>query len=87
MSHAHRARSGLFWSAVDRIFTQGLTFGIGLLLARMIAPAEYGLVAMVMVFVAISEVLVRAGLSDALIQKKELGPSDCESAFYCNLLF
>ena len=87
MSHAHRARSGLFWSAVDRIFTQGLTFGIGLLLARMIAPAEYGLVAMVMVFVAISEVLVRAGLSDALIQKKELEPSDCESVLYCNLFF
>ena len=87
MSHINGARSGLFWSTVDRIFTQGLTFGMGLLLARMIAPAEYGLVAMVMVFVAISEVLVRAGLSDALIQKKELGPSDCESVLCCNLFF
>ena len=87
MTIAHSARSGLFWSTVDRIFTQGLTFGMGLLLARMIAPSEYGLVAMVMVFVAISEVLVRAGLSDALVQKKELEPSDCESVLYCNLFF
>ncbi len=86
MSLTHSARSGLLWSAVDRFLQQGLTFAITILLARIIAPAEYGLIAVVAVFLAISEAIVSAGLSEALIQKKNLDKSDSESVFYFNLV-
>jgi teichuronic acid exporter len=80
-----KATSGVFWSAVERFGQQAVAFIIQLILARLLAPEEFGLIAMVAVFIAISGVLIDAGFSRALIQRKEVTDSDLSTVFYFNL--
>lgn len=82
----HRATSGLLWSALERFGQQGIAFLIQLLLARILVPEEFGLIAMVVVFVSISKVLVVGGFARAIIQKKELTDADLSTVFYFNLV-
>lgn len=80
------ARSALFWSAVDRFFQQGVQFVLSVVLARLIAPEEFGLIAMVVVFIAIGKQVMDGGMRSAIIQRKDLKPSDCTTALMLNLL-
>jgi teichuronic acid exporter len=81
-----KARSGVAWSALERFGQQGCAFAVQIVLARLLAPEQFGLIAMVAVFIAISNVLIDAGFSRALIQRKELTDLDVTSVFYFNLL-
>lgn len=65
-----RTISGLIWNAIERFMVQGGQFVIRIMIARMITPAEYGLVGMVAVFLVLSDVIINGGFSQALIQKK-----------------
>jgi len=56
------------------------------LLARMIMPQQYGLVAMITVFISISEVFIDAGFSTALIRDNDRTPADCSTVFYFNMV-
>lgn len=59
----------LFWKFLERIGTQGVQFILQLFLARLLTPRDYGTVALIMVFIAISTVFVQSGFNTALIQK------------------
>jgi len=61
---------GFFWSAIERFSVQGLQFLMGLVLARLLLPSDYGLVGMLTIFLAISQPFIDSGFSSALIQKK-----------------
>ena len=63
---------GTFWSAVDSVFSQGVTFLVGLVLARLLTPHEYGLI-YIMILVAVFNSIVDSGFSNALIRKKDAG--------------
>lgn len=80
-----KATSGIVWSAFERFGQQGCAFVVQLVLARLLAPAEFGLIAMVSVFMAISMAIVDCGFGRALIQKEELSESDTSTIFYFNL--
>jgi len=80
-----KAISGVLWSAIERFSQQAVSFIIQLILARLLAPEEFGLIAMVAVFIAISGVLIDAGFSRALIQRKQVSDSDLSTVFYFNL--
>jgi O-antigen/teichoic acid export membrane protein len=80
-----KATSGLTWSAFERFGQQGCAFFVQLVLARLLAPEQFGLIAMVVVFISISSVLIDAGFSRALIQRKEVSDSDLSTVFYFNL--
>lgn len=80
------AVSGLKWSAIERFSQQGCRFFISLLLARILLPEQFGLLAMVTVFVTIAMAITDAGFSQAIIQKKELIDIDLCTAFYLNLV-
>ena len=77
--------NALKWSAVDRFGQQVVQFFIGILLARLLTPDDYGLIGMIMIFAALSFVLVESGFGQALIRKQNATELDYSSVFYFNI--
>ena len=67
---------GTIWSAIERFSTQGVQFILSIIIARLVSPSEYGLIAMLTVFISVAQVFVDSGLSSALIQKKDRNDID-----------
>ena len=82
----NKAINGLLWSFTESFSNQGILFIIGIILARLLEPFEFGLIAMIMVFIAISESFINSGFSQALIRKKECDNIDFSTIFYFNIL-
>jgi len=78
--------SGLGWSFADNILSTGITFIVGLVLARILSPAEFGILGMIAVFIAISNSIIDSGFSTALIRKNDATNTDYNTVFYFNLL-
>ena len=76
--------SGVKWSAIGRFSTQGISFIIGLILARLLSPADYGVVGMVGIFFAIAQTFIDSGFGSALIRKTDCSDADYSTAFYFN---
>lgn len=74
--------SGLFWSLMQQLGTQGIQFIVQIILARLLLPKEYGIIALITIFIAISNVFVQSGFSTALIQKKYVDEQDLSSVFF-----
>ena len=70
MTLKQKTVSGLLWSSIDTLAGQGLTFVVGIILARILSPREFGLIGMITVFIALSESFINSGFSSALIRKK-----------------
>jgi len=77
--------NGLFWSFIDNISSHGITFIIGLILARLLEPSEFGLIGLITVFIAISSTFINSGFSAALIRKTDCTDKDYSTVFYFNL--
>lgn len=77
--------SGLFWKFMERGGTQGIQFVVQLILARILVPEDYGVVALITIFIAVANVFVQNGFSQSLIQKKYINEIDYSSVFYLNL--
>ena len=76
----------LKWSTIDRFGQQGVQFFIGMLLARLLSADDYGLIGMIMIFVALSYVLVDSGFAQALVRKTDATNLHYDSVFYFNLI-
>ena len=85
MSLKQKTVSGLLWSFVDTMAGQGITFVVGIILARMLSPREFGLIGMLTVFIAVSQSFIDSGFSNALIRKKDCSSTDYSTVFYFNL--
>lgn len=81
-----KTRKGLLWSAFDSLGSQGIQFVFSIILARILAPEDYGLVAMPLIFLAIAQVFVDSGFSNALVRKPKLSDADLSTAFYFNII-
>ena len=66
----------IVWAAVDRFGIVVLQFVINLVLARMLTPDDFGCIGMILIFVAVSQVLIDGGFGSALIQKREPTETD-----------
>ncbi|WP_346856188.1 lipopolysaccharide biosynthesis protein [uncultured Draconibacterium sp.] len=77
---------GLFWSFIDNFAKLGIQFIVGIILARILSPREFGLIGMLTIFIAISQTIVESGFSTALIRKRECSLADYSTVFYFNLL-
>lgn len=75
----------LFWKLMERGGTQGIQFIVQIVLARLLSPEEYGIIAIVMVFILLANVFVQSGFSTALIQKKDADEVDFSSVLYLSL--
>jgi len=76
---------GLFWKLMERGGTQGIQFIVQIFLARLLLPEDYGVIALITIFIAIANVFVQSGFSTALIQKKDVDELDFSSVFYLSL--
>lgn len=77
--------SSLIWKFLERGGTQGIQFILQMVLARLLTPKDYGTVALITIFIAISTVFVQSGFNTALIQKKDIDEEDISSVFYVSL--
>lgn len=77
--------SAIFWSAVDIILRQGLQFCITIILARILSPKEFGIIALLYLFTGIASALVDSGFSAALIQRQDITHTDESTVFWFNL--
>lgn len=82
-----KAIGGFFWTLAEKFLAQFVSFVVSLILARLLMPEDYGIVAIVSVFTSILGVLVKSGLGAALIQKKDSDSVDFSTVFYFNLFF
>lgn len=85
MSLKQKTVNGLFWSFIDNFSNLGMQFLIGIILARILSPREFGLIGMLTVFIAISQTFIDSGFSSALIRKKECTSNDYSTVFFFNL--
>lgn len=81
-----KTKYGLFWSALERFGTQGIQFLFSIILARILSPTEYGIIAMPMVFLAIAQCFIDSGFSSALIRKQDLKDEDYSTTFIFSVL-
>lgn len=81
-----QAVKGVIWSAIERFSVQGIQFILSILIARFVLPSEYGLIAMLSIFLAIAQTFVDSGFSNALIQKKDRTEEDFSTVFYFNIV-
>lgn len=80
------AKKSVFWSGVQNIANQGIHFIITIIIARILTPEDYGLVAMLTIFFALAQAFIDSGLSGALIQKKECSDKDYNSVFVFSIV-
>lgn len=76
---------GMFWKFAERLLTQGVSFVISLILARLLSPDDHGLISLVQVFLNLAAVFISCGFSTALIQKKDADDTDFSTIFFCSL--
>jgi O-antigen/teichoic acid export membrane protein len=82
MGDKAKVLSSLFWKFMERGGTQGVQFAVQIVLARLLIPRDYGLIALVMVFITLCNVLIQSGFNTALIQKKDADELDFSSVFF-----
>lgn len=76
---------GTFWSAADAFLGQGVTFVVGIVLARLLSPEEYGLIGIVTIFTTVMLGIVDSGFSNALIRKQKVSEDDYTTLFTFNM--
>ena len=76
---------GLGWSALDNAARYGMQFAVGIVLARLLSPDDYGLLGLVGIVTVICTALVNGGFTTALIRKKDATDDDYNTVFICNL--
>lgn len=84
--NSNKVLSNLLWRFMERCGAQGVTFIVSIILARLLNPEVYGIVALVTVFTNVMQVFVDSGLGNALIQKEDTDDLDFSSVFYFNIL-
>ena len=86
MNQQRKLVNDLFWRFAERTGAQGVQFIVSIVLARLLAPEDYGTISLVTVFTTILQVFVDSGLGTALIQKKDADDLDFSSVFYFNFV-
>ena len=76
--------SGLRWNFLASFLKQLLNFVIGVILARLLSPSDFGLVGMVAVFTGFASVFMGQGFGAAIIQRQDLDGRHLDSIFWMN---
>lgn len=84
MSLFEKAAQGAKWTFIENFSNLFFQFAVGVVLARLLSPQEFGIVALCYIFVELSRGLLDSGLNHALIQKKHLGEYDLPTVFWYN---
>lgn len=76
----------VFWTFLDKFSSQIVSFIIGVVLARLLSPSDFGIIGIVTIFISLSNVFVDAGFSNAIIRKKDNTKEDLSTAFHLNVI-
>lgn len=83
------SRSTIIWSMIWRLLekssVQVVSFVVTIILARLLLPEDYGVIALITIFIALSDVIIDGGLNMALIQKKDADNTDFSTVFFISL--
>ncbi len=78
--------SGVVWESVGRFSSLGIQFIVTILIARVLSPADYGTIGLLTFFIALGQIFLNSGFSQALIQKKEADENDFSTVFFLNII-
>lgn len=82
----HKAKIGMYWSFFNQFANNGLSFIVGVIMARILSPEDYGITALPAVFIAVASVFIDSGFSSALVRKTDLTEKDLSTSFYYSLI-
>ena len=77
--------SGVRWTAVAKYGTQAVEFVIAIILARILAPSDYGLLAMALVFSGFLKMFRTLGFGTAVVRRKEINQGLLSSTFWVTI--
>lgn len=80
-----KAVKGVFWTSLGNLANFSVNFVVGIILARLLSPSDYGLIAMITVFFSISQSFISSGFGNALVRKKDATQADFSTAFMFNV--
>ncbi len=78
----YKTKKGLYWKFAEQFANYGMQFVIGIVMARLLSPSDYGITALPAVFLAVAGIFAGAGFGTAMIRKPELKEEDLATAFY-----
>lgn len=81
-----KTKKSFIWSAIDNFSAQAIQFILGIILARILEPSDYGIIGMLSIFLAMSNSIVNGGFVHALIQKKDCSQADYSTVFIINAI-
>lgn len=82
----NKTAKGVLWSTIERFSVQSVQFCIMIIMARLLTPQDYGLIGMLVIFLAIAQSLIDSGFSQALIRKYPRTETDNSTVFYFNII-
>jgi teichuronic acid exporter len=85
MSLKKQALSGVFWSSMQLFGNRFIGFGVSMVLARLLLPSEFGLMAMLSIFIGLGSALINSGLTQSIIRTENLDDEDFSTVFFFNL--
>jgi len=78
----YQTKKGIHWTFLNQFINYGLQFIVGIIMARILTPGDYGITALPAVFLAIADVFIDGGFGGALVRKQEVSQKDLSTAFY-----
>lgn len=81
----NNAVKGLFWSFLDSFGAYFVKFGFSIAIARALSPDDYGIMGMIVIFIALGQIVMTGGFSMALVQKQGTTDRDYSTVFWYNL--
>lgn len=82
----YKTFTGVAWSFVDTILGSGITFIVGLIMARLLSPEDFGLIGVISVFIAFANTFIDSGFSTGLIRKSKCENIEFDTVFWFNIL-
>lgn len=86
MSLVKQAKQGMVWTFLQQFSVQLINFVVQIAMARILLPSDYGLIAMLTIFISIAQTLVDSGMTTSVIREKEIKAIDYSTVFFTNLL-
>ena len=83
----NKVMSGLIWTFGEQVLAQIFSFVISIILARILMPEEYGVIAIILIFINLANVFVTNGFGESLVRKTDSNENDFSTVFYCSFTF
>lgn len=81
-----KAVNGMFWTSMEKFGSQFIQLVIGIAIARVLSPSDYGVIGMTMIFMALANTFMDSGFGSAIIRKKDRTAEDYATCFYFNIV-